>query len=86
MAFNHYISQPKSMLETFLIKNLDKSPEKLKSLEYNQVPYYEYLVLKYYGFVLKGNNYRLVFWLRDGWLNNTPKEPNDEFKEILRNR
>ena len=34
MSFNFYILQPKSMLETMLIKNLDKYPEKLKILEY----------------------------------------------------
>ena len=28
MIFNHYISQPKPKLETLLIKNLDKYPEK----------------------------------------------------------
>ena len=28
LSFNHYISQPKSFLETLLIKNLDKYPEK----------------------------------------------------------
>ena len=28
MTFNYYISQPKPMLETLLIKNLDKYPEK----------------------------------------------------------
>ena len=50
MSFNYYISQCKSMLETMLIKNLDKYPEKLKILEYNKAPYYEYLILKFYGF------------------------------------
>ena len=50
MSFNHYILQPKPMLETLLIKNLDKSPEKLKILEYSKAPYYEYLIFKYYGF------------------------------------
>ena len=29
MSINHYISQPKPMLETLLIENLDKYPEKL---------------------------------------------------------
>ena len=38
MSFNYYISQPKSMLETMLIKNLDKYPEKLKILEYSKAP------------------------------------------------
>ena len=40
------------MLETFLIKNLDKYPEKLKILEYSKAPYYEYLILKSYGFAI----------------------------------
>ena len=31
MSFNHYISQPKPMLETLMIKNLDKCPEKIKN-------------------------------------------------------
>ena len=46
MSFNHYIVQPKPMLETLLIKHLDKYPEKFKILEYSKGPYYEYLILK----------------------------------------
>ena len=38
MSFSYYISQPKAMLETLLIKNLDKYPEKLKILEYSKAP------------------------------------------------
>ena len=86
MSFNYYISQPKSMLETMLIKNLDKYPEKLKILEYSKAPYYEYLILKYYGFGVITHDNRLVFCVRYDWLNNTPTEPNNDFKEILRNR
>ena len=38
MSFNYYISQPKPMLETLMIKNLDKYPEKLKILKYSKAP------------------------------------------------
>ena len=86
MSFNHYLSQPKSMLETLLIKNLDKYPDKLKILEYSKAPYLEFLILKYFGFGIITHDNRLIFCLRDDWLNKTPKEPNDDFKEILRNR
>ena len=86
MSFCYYISQPKSMLETLLIKNLDKDPEKLKILKYSKAPYYEYLLLKYYGFGVITRNNCLVFCVRDDWLNNTPREPDNDFKEILRNR
>ena len=86
MSFNYYISQPKAMLETMLIKNLDKYPEKLKILEYSKAPYYEYLILKYCGFGIITDNNQLVFCISDDWINNTPKEPNNNFKEILRNR
>ena len=86
MPFNYYISQPKPMLETLLIKNFDKYPEKLKILEYSKAAYYEYLILKYYGFGVISHDNRLVFCVRDDWLSNTPKEPNNDFKEILRNR
>ena len=86
MSFNYYISQPKSMLETSLIKKLDKYPEKLKILEYSKAPYYEYLILKYYGFGVITHDNRLVFCVRDNWLYNTPREPDNGFKEILRNR
>ena len=86
MSFNYYISQPKSMLETMLIKNLDKYPGKLKILEYSKAPYYEYLILKYYGFGVVTHDNRLVFCVRDDWLNNKPREPDNSFKEILRNR
>ena len=61
MSFNYYTSQPKPMLETLLIKNLDKYPEKLKILEYSKAPYYQYLVLKYYGFGVITHDNRLVF-------------------------
>ena len=50
MSFNYYILQPKPMLETLMIKKLDKYPEKLKILEYSEAPFYEYLILKKYGF------------------------------------
>ena len=86
MSFNHYISQSKPMLETLLIKNLDKYPEKLKILEYSKAPYYEYLILKYYGFGIISHDIRLVYCVNGNWLNFTPKAPNHEFKEILRNR
>ena len=86
MSFIYYISQSKAMLETLLIKNLDKYPEKLKILEYSKAPYYEYLILKYYGFGIITHDNRLVFCVRDGWLNNTPTEPDNSFKEVLRNR
>ena len=86
MSFNYYISQPKSMLETSLIKKLDKFPENLKILKYSKAPYYEYLILKYYGFGVITHDNRLVFCVRDNWLNNTPREPDNGFKEILRNR
>ena len=38
ISFNHSISQPISILETLLIKNLEKYPEKLKILEYSKAP------------------------------------------------
>ena len=86
MSFNHYIVQPKPTLETLLIKNLDKYPEKRKIHEYSKAPYYEYLILQYYGFGVIAHNNRLVFCVRGDWLNNTPTEPDNSFKEILRNR
>ena len=86
MSFNFYISQPKPMLENLMIKNLDKYPEKLKILEYSKAPYYEYPIPKYYGLAVINRNNRLVFCVGHDWLNNTPTEPNDDFKEILRNR
>ena len=42
MSFSYYILQPKPMLETLMIKNLDKYPEKLKILEDSKAPYYEF--------------------------------------------
>ena len=86
MSFNHYIVQPKPMLETLLIINLDKYPEKLKILEYSKAPYYEYLILKNYGFGVIAHNNRLVFCVRGDWLKNTPTETDNSFKESLRNR
>ena len=86
MSFNYYISQPKPMLETLLTKNLDKYPENLKILEYSKAPYYEYLILKYYGFGIIRHDNRGVYCVRDDWMSDTPKEPDNDFKEILRNR
>ena len=83
MTFNHYISQPKPMLETLLIKNLDKYPEKLKILEYSKAPYHEYLILNYYGFGIISHGNPLVFCVRVDWLNNAPAEADNNFKEIL---
>ena len=85
-CFNYYISQPEPMLETLLIKNLDKYPEKLKILEYSKAPYYDYLRIKYYGFGIVNGDRSLVFCLKSEWLDNTPREPNNDFKEFLRNR
>ena len=81
MSFNHYLSKPKPMLETLLVKNLEKYPEKLKILEYSKASYYEFLILKYYGFAVI-NDYGLVFCLRDNWLNNAPKEPDNDLKRF----
>ena len=39
ISFNYYMSQPKPKLETLMIKNLDKYPEKTKILEYSKAPY-----------------------------------------------
>ena len=86
MSFNYYLSQPKTMLENMLIKNLDKYPEKLKILESKKAPYYENLILKYYGFGVITHIYRLVFCVRGDWLKNAPREPDNDFKEISRNR
>ena len=86
MSFKYYILPPKPMLETLMIKNLDKNPEKFKKLGYSKAPYYEYLILKYYGFGIINPDNRLVFCVRGDWLNNTPTEPNNDFKKILRNR
>ena len=86
MSFNYYIPQPKSVLETLLIKNFDKYPEKLKILEYSEAPYYEYLILKYYGFGVINDDNDVVFCIRGDWLDHTPIEPNNVFKELLRTR
>ena len=86
MSFNYYISHPKPMLETMMIKNLDKYPEKLKILEYIKAPYYEYLLLKNYGFKIINLDNCLVYCVRNDWIHNTPKEPKDDFKETLGNR
>ena len=64
MSFNYYILQPKPMLETLMIKNLDKYPEKFKLLEFSKAPYYDYLILKYYGFAVINPDNRLVFRVR----------------------
>ena len=86
MSFNRYTLQPKPMLEALMIKNLEKNPEKLKILEYSKAPYYEFPILKYYGFGIISHDNRLVFCVRSDWLNDSPTEPNNDFKEILRNR
>ena len=85
MSFNYYISQPKSMLETMLVKNLDKYPEKSKILEYSKAPN-EYLIHKNYGFAVITHDKRVVFCVEGDWMNNTPTEPSNDFKEIVGNR
>ena len=81
MTFNHYISQPKPMIETMMIKVLDRYPQKLKILEYNGAPYYEYLIFKYYGFVMIDRNH-FIYGIVDDWRNNDPKEPSDFLKRF----
>ena len=73
------------MIETMMIKVLDRYPQKLKIPEYNGAPYYEYLILKYYGFGMIDRNH-FNYGIVDVWRNNNPKEPGDFFKDILRNR
>ena len=34
ITFNYHMCQPKPMLETIIIKNLDKYPEKLKNTRF----------------------------------------------------
>ena len=86
MAFNYYKLQPKSMLETMIIKNLDKYPEKLKVLDHSKAPFYNYLILKYYGFAIINYNKSIIYCIRDDWLNKAPQDPDDEYREILRSR
>ena len=85
MAFNYYILKPKPMLETMIIKNLDKYPEKLKILACSRAPYYDYLILKYYGFVMKDRNH-YIYGIVVDWRDKDSKAPSDFFKEILINR
>ena len=65
MSFNFYLSQPKSILETTLIKTLDKNPNLLKVLHGEKTPYYSHFLLKPYGFIIKAHNNELVFITRD---------------------
>ena len=60
MSYNYYLSQPKSMFETLLAKNLDKYPEKLKTLPYSKAPYYRYLTLKHQVFADYFDDFREV--------------------------
>ena len=64
ISFNYCISQSKLMLETMMIKNLDKNPERLKKFEYRKAPFYEYLILKNYGLGIIHPDNRLVFCVR----------------------
>ena len=73
-------------LETLMTKKFDEYPEKFKVLEYSKAPYYEFLLLKYYGFGIINPDNRLVSCVRGDWLNNSPTEPNNDFRQILRNR
>ena len=82
MSFNYYISQPKPMLETLMIKNLDKYPEKLKILEYSKAPYYEVLILKYHGFGIINPDNRLLFCVRGDWLKRLQQNPTTILKRF----
>ena len=68
MFFNYSMGQPKSLLETTLIKNLDRYPEKFKRLEKNITAYYEYLVMKHYGVVERDSHGRIIrYYLEHNW-------------------
>ena len=47
MKFIYYLSKPKPMLETTLIKVFDKYPERLKLLHDTRAPYCRMLKLKH---------------------------------------
>ena len=84
MFFNYYMRQPKSLLETTLIKNLDRYPEKLKILEDSYIPYYQYLVMKYYGVVERDSHGHIIrYYLEADWKEKLPLAPSEEFKKIL---
>ena len=76
---------PKSMLETTLIKTLDRCPEKLKIFEHNWMPYYKYLTLKYYGVVERDSHGCIIrYYLEHNWEERLPLAPSEELKKILR--
>ena len=85
ITFNYHMCQPKPMLETTIIKNLDKYPEKLKILDSSKTPYYKYLLLKYYGYCMRVMCNQLMFCVKDNWIHINPTEPDNNYKEILRN-
>ena len=83
MSFNYYIKMPKSMLETTLIKTLDRYPEKLKIFEHNWMPYYNYLTLKYFGVIKKDvDGFIINYYLDNDWRENPPLTPNEEKKRF----
>ena len=84
MTFNHYLTQPKSMLQTTIVKILDKNPQKLKILENNGLLYYNYLIVKYYGSLIRNPDDNITYCVMNNHLNTEPKETNDEFREFLR--
>ena len=47
IMFDYYLTLPKPMLTTTLIKTLARYPEKLKILKPSKVPYYHCMMLKY---------------------------------------
>ena len=85
MFFNYYMRQPKSLLETTLIKTPDRYPEKLKIFEHNWMPYYNYLTLKYSGIVDRDSSGHVTrYYLEHNWKERLPLTPSEELKKILR--
>ena len=83
MSLNYYIKMPKSMLETTLIKTLDRYPEKLKIFEHNWMPFYNYLTLKYFGFIKKDVDWFIInYYLDNDWRENPPLTPNEQKKRF----
>ena len=74
---------PKSMLETTLIKTLDRYPEKLKIFEHNWMPYYIYLTLKNFGVIKKDvDGFIINYYLDNDWSENPPLTPNEGKKRF----
>ena len=79
---NHYLNFPKPIIETKMLKVLDKNPLLIKSLGayLDPIPLIRFIIFKYWGYINTKNELVHDY----NWYESDPKHPSQEILHILR--